>query len=215
MDYFNIKTPNVRAALYMLSIRAPQPPFPPVDLFIFPLSPQNIRKSFTAMTGIYDTAGDPFSGGVERTPDSYGLAPFMYEIEGTTGWDRHIIDGFLYTGLQAIQKVQRMLQRYAQLNQIQKLNNSPYSFTLEFADFFNGEFYQVEPVGPQEIYATDRAPLLQYYRFRWAGIQPIGSPIQAQLASDHVALLLSIPGPATVRTAFAVCDAVQLNYGVV
>jgi hypothetical protein len=212
MDFFPIKTPNVRASIYMLSIRAPQPPFLPVELFIFPLSPQSIRKTAVAMSAVYDTMGSPATYGVQRTIDTYGVSPFTYEIEGTTGWDRHMTDGYLYTGMQAIQRIQRLLYNYAQLNQQQRQANSPDSYSLEFSDFFNGEFYQVEPIGPQEFSASDRAPLLQYFRFRLAGIQPIGSPLLNAAESDAIALLFSLPIPSKAATVLAIGAAVAATY---
>src|SRR5258708_13432077 len=35
---------------------------------------------------------------------------------------------------------------------------------------------QVEPIGEQEIRQSERAPKLQYYRLRFAGIRPVAAP---------------------------------------
>lgn len=199
MNFQTIKVQNFQLALYMLSIRAPEPPFLPIDTFIFPISPQRIRKIFTSMSAVYDTQGTPVQSGVNREIDRYGMSPFTYDIEGTTGWDLHMTDGFAYPGMSAIQRIQQMFFDYDANNAIQRLNNNPNSFTMEFADFFNGEFYQVEPIGPVEIRASDRAPLLQYYRIRLAGIQPIAAPL-VELGTDAIGLLFSTTGPAMLST---------------
>lgn len=209
--FLTVKTPNFQLALYVLSIRAPEPPFLAIDTFVFPLSPERIRKVSTAMSMIYDTAGPPISAGVTRRVDSYGMSPFVYEIEGTTGWDRHLTDGFILTGQQAVQRLQQMLFKYAELNQIQRLNNNPNSYSLEFGDFFNKEFYQVEPVGPIEIRASNRAPLLQYYRMRLAGIKPIAAPITATVL-DLMAIALMGQPASVARTTLAFTALLLASY---
>jgi hypothetical protein len=211
MDFSTIRVPRLQLALYMLSIRAPEPPFLPVETFIFPLSPQRVRKTFTGMSAVYDTAGPPSSAGVTRAIDSYGMSPFTYEIEGTTGWNLHQTDGFAATGQEAMQNIQDMLLTYAELNQIQRLNNDPNSYTLEFSDFFNGEFYQVEPIGPQEVRASDRAPLLQYYRFRLVGIAPIAAPL-IDLAADAIDLLLGTPAASMLTATVALTSSILSIY---
>lgn len=203
MNYQNIKGLNQTLALYMLTVRAPDPPFAAVDTYIFPLSPQRVRKTFTAMTAIYDTAGTPDTAGVARVVDSYGVAPFVYEIEGTTGWDYHSTDGYAFSGLASIRRIQDMFLNYARNNQIQRQNNNPNSYFMEFADFFTGEFYQVEPIGPQEIRASDRAPLLQYYRFRLAGVAPIEAPYYEDTSTDPTASMLSTSGGSAIRNTTA------------
>lgn len=212
MDFRTLKVQNYRIALYMLSIRAPEPPFPPVDTFIFPLSPERITRQFTAMSEPYDTAGAPQYAGIQRTIDEYGATPFFYEIEGTTGFDLHMTDGFMHTGMQSIRRIYDMLMNYASLNQQQRLANNPNTYTLEFADFFTNEFYQVEPVGRQELRASERAPLLQYYRFRLAGVNPIHAPLLESGALDPIAVLMAMPGPSMVRTALALTTAVLSLY---
>ena len=199
MDFRTTKVPIFQLALYMLSIRAPDASKSAVDTFIFPLSPQNIRKHFTAMSAVYDTAGDPMVGGVIRQVDSYGISPFSYEIEGTTGWDLHQTDGYSMTGQQAIQRIQQMLLDYAQFNQEQRSNNDPNSYTMEFSDFFNGEFYQVEPIGRLEFRASADRPLLQYYRLRLEGIAPVSAPSFEDASSDPVSQVYDASASSTTR----------------
>lgn len=200
MDFNTIKVPNFGLALYMLSIRAPEPPYPAIETFIFPLSPQRVRKSFTSMSVPYDTFGTPAQAGVNRDVDNYGAAPFTYEIEGTTGWDLHMTDGFSVPGQLAIQNLQQMFYDYASYNSEQMLNNDPNTYIMEFADFFNGEFYQVEPIGQQDIRASDRAPLLQYFRLRLAVIQPLDAPLLIAL-TDAIDIILAMSATtATVGT---------------
>lgn len=200
MDFFTRKVPNFNIALYMLSVRAPNPPYAAVDTYIFPLSPQRVRKRMTSMSRPYDTRGPSSSAGVHRSIDSWGITPFVYEIEGTTGWDLHNTDGNAFTGMDSIQRIQGMLLDYAAQNQIQAENNDSNTYTMEFSDFFNGEFYQVEPTGPQEIYASERAPLLQYYRFRLIGVAPVGAPSPEDLSDDPTSQMLVTPNAVVSRS---------------
>jgi hypothetical protein len=211
-NFATVIVPHDQLALYQLTINSPDPPFLPVTTYTFPLSPQRIRKRFTALSQMYDTAGSPLTGGVLRTIDTYGVTPFFYEIEGTTGWNLHSNDGFIKTGMASIHILQDMFQEYAQLNQIQQLNNDPNMYTMEFADFFNAEFYQVEPMGPQEVLSSDRAPMLQYYRLRMAGVQPVFFPINADLVNDLIFQLLSIAAPVAVRKTLSVASKVLQFY---
>lgn len=200
MDFFTTKVPNFGLAIYMLSIRAPNPPYQAVDNYIFPLSPQRIRKLYTSMSRPYDARGPAASAGVHREIDSWGMAPFEYEIEGTTGWDLHQTDGSAFTGMQSIIRIQDMMLNYAAQNQIQANNNDPNTYTMEFSDFFNGEYYQVEPIGRQGIHASDRAPLLQYYRFRLIGVAPISAAVAEDLSTDPTSQMLTTPSSVVSRT---------------
>lgn len=212
MDFRSVKVGNDLLTVYMLSIRQPQPPYPAVQSFIFPLSPQRIRKVPVSMAAVYDTAGSPAQAGVSRDIDAFGMAPFVYDIEGTTGWDRHLTDGFAYTGMAAINRIIDMLYLYAELNQQQRLQNDPSSYILEFSDFFNGEFYQVEPVGPQEFRANERAPLLQYYRFRLVGVRPLDAPLGSSFVMDPIALLLAAQAPTAVGAAIQLTATLLSTY---
>lgn len=211
-SFSTVKVPILGLPLYQLSIRAPATPYVAVDTYIFPLSPSNIRKRFNALSAIYDTSGDPQFSGVTRTVDSYGITPFFYEIEGTTGWDLHQTDGYTYTGLQSIQRIQQLIYEYGTLNQTQRLNNDSESYTLEFSDFFNDEYYQVEPIGPLEIFASDRAPILQYYRLRLAGIAPVASALLEDLSDDPTAQMYAEQPGAATRSTLDLTDTTLSNY---
>jgi hypothetical protein len=170
------KIPETQLALYTLTIRYPGAGLAPYVTYTFPISPSSLRKSPSAMAAIYDTAGPSQMRGVQRTVDAWGMSPPNFVLEGTTGWDRHQTDGLALTGLQSIQKLQAIFNLYAELNQAQMAANNPYLYTLEFYDYFNEDFWQVEPIGEQEIRQSERAPKLQYYRLRFAGIRPVAAP---------------------------------------
>jgi hypothetical protein len=126
------------------------------------------------MSSFSDTQGSPLTQGVSRVMDTYGLAPPIFTIEGTTGWDLHSGDGYSLTGLQSMQQLARFLATYADLNQVQRAAGIPYLYSLEFYDYFTSNFWKIEPVGPQ-IFQQDAArPQLVYYRFRWAATVPAG-----------------------------------------
>lgn len=197
--FSTVKVPNLRLALYTLSIRSPGFSLLSFFTYTFPISPTSIRKSYSAMSTMYDTSGPPSTQGVTRSFDDFGNCPVMYSIEGTTGWDRHQTDGFIFTGLQSIQQIQSLLTLYAQLNQVQKQANNPQMYSLEFYDYFNGEFWQVQPIGEQEIRQSERAPLLQYYRFQLAGIKPVSAPLISDIFADPVAQLFVAGASAAAR----------------
>lgn len=211
-NFSTIKGPNLRLALYTLSIRSPG--FSALSFFTytFPLSPNSIRKSFPAMSAMYDTAGSPLTSGVRRNFDDFGIAPVMYSIEGTTGVDRHSTDGYLFTGLQSIQQLQFILNTYAALNQQQKLANNPALYTLEFYDYFNGEYWQVQPIGDQDILQSERAPLLQYYRIRLAGIQPVSAPLISDIFADPIQQLFAAGAGAAASTVAGAINSVLVSY---
>jgi hypothetical protein len=198
-NFSTVKVPNLRLALYTLSIRSPGFSLLSFFTYTFPISPSAINKSFAAMSSIYDTAGPASTKGVTRSIDSYGASPVSYTIEGTTGWDRHQTDGYIFTGLQSIQQIQYLLSLYAALNQQQKAANNPSLYTLEFYDYFNQEYWQVEPVGEQEIRQSERAPTLQYYRFRLAGIQQVSAPLISDIFADQVQQLFIAGASAAAR----------------
>jgi hypothetical protein len=190
-SFSTVKVPNTRLALYTLSIRSPG--FSALSFFTytFPISPGALRKAPTAMSAIYDTSGPVLKNGVKRDVDSFGLAPPIYTLEGTTGWDRHQTDGMIFTGLQSIQQLQYLISLYAQLNQAQKQANNPSLYTLEFYDYFNQEFWQVEPMGEMEISQSERAPTLQYYRLRFAAVQQVSAPLISDVFADPILQLFA------------------------
>lgn len=180
------KHQNNGLALYTLSLRKPGFSLLSLFTYTFPISPQGLRKMPVSMSNIYDTSGPPSMSGVMRTVDSWGIAPPMFFIDGTTGYDYHQTDGYIFTGQQSIVQLQYILQLYAQLNQSLKLQNNPNLYSLELYDYWNQDFWQVEPIGEIEIRATDRAPTLLYYRLRLAGVRPVNAPIISDPFADQV-----------------------------
>ena len=141
-------------ALYQLSIRAPGQAFAELATITFPITPSALRVERSSLSSFAETQGPPSSQGVTRIVDTYGLAPPVFTIEGTTGWDRHSTDGYIITGLQSTQLIAQFLQRYAELNQVQRQSGNPQLYALEFYDYFSLNFWQVEPVGPQGFRQT-------------------------------------------------------------
>jgi hypothetical protein len=85
--------------------------------------------------------------------------------------------------------LQKFLAHYAQLNQQQLAVGNSTLYALEFYDYFNNNFWQIEPIGPQGIRQSADRTKLSYYRFRWVGIQSIGTPIFGTL--DAIAQTVS------------------------
>ena len=156
-------------ALYQLSIRAPGQLFTELATYTFPITPSQLRMGRSSVSSFSDTQGPVSSQGVTRVMDTYGLAPPVYVIEGTTGYDRHMSDGFITTGLQSMQLLAKFLAQYATLNQTQRLAGNPRLYTLEFYDYYSNNYWVVEPVNGEQIFrqSNDR-PTLIYYRFHWA-----------------------------------------------
>ena len=190
-SFSTVKVPNTQLALYTLSIRSPGYSLLSFFTYTFPISPGSLRKAPTAMSALYDTSGPVLTNGVTRNIDSFGLAPPIYTLEGTTGWDRHATNGLIFTGLQSIQQLQYLISLYAQLNQQQKQANNPSLYTLEFYDYFNQEFWQVEPIGEMEIRQSERAPTLQYYRLRFAAVQQVSAPLISDVFADPIVQLFA------------------------
>ena len=180
-------------ALYALSIRSPGNASAPVPGFtyLFPMSPQGVRKETPALNAIYDVQGPPNTGGVTRMVDMWGQAPPMYVLRGTTGWKRHSTDGFALSGKASLVAIQTLLSQFAMLNQQQMQQQATTFYTLELYDYWTNEFWQVVPVGPQGIEQGADRPIMGFYTFRFAAIQPVNSPIPP-LAVDALVSLLSL-----------------------
>lgn len=178
-------------AFYQLSIRAPGQAYAELMTYTFPLSPTSIRMERNALSSFAETQGTADTFGVTRIVDTYGLSPPIYTIEGTTGWDRHATDGYVLTGLQSLQLLDKFLQRYAALNVTQTQSGLSQLYALEFYDYFTQNFWQVEPVGPQGFRQSADRTKLVYYRFRWAAIQPVGIPLIGE--ADALLTLLGVP----------------------
>lgn len=175
--------PNLRQARYGLTIVGPNSQ--PVQSYIFPLSPRNVRRQYVAMGNYYDVAGTAQQNGVNRIVDLYGNSPLTFLIEGTTGFQLHNTDGGQTTGIDSILNLQKMLNTYASLNQTAQNNNQSALNTLEFSDFYLGSFWQVEPIGEQGFHQDAQQSLYVSYQFRLVGIKDLntGNPQNDALAS--------------------------------
>ncbi|MDE2233359.1 MAG: hypothetical protein KGJ90_04595 [Patescibacteria group bacterium] len=182
--------PNFRQALYALSIRAHAPASANILTYTFPLSPTSVSKSFNAMTNIYDVQGSAQTYGVNRIADQYGDSPPSWILEGTTGWQYHATDGGAFTGLDSIIAIQNLLNQFAKYQVSQSLINQP-PYSLEFYDYFSGDFWQVVPMGQQGIRQSAVRPLLFEYSFHFAGIRDLSQP-QPPTSVDVVAQTLSV-----------------------
>lgn len=198
------QVPNFQLALYSLQIRQPTGSNGLVDSYVFPLSPESLRKEFTDLTSFYDVQGGQANLGVQRIFDVYGQTPVVYTIEGTTGWTLHSTDGYKYTGLQSIARIEGLLSTYAQLNQAQIDNSDPNLYQLWFLDFFRNDYWQVFPVGQQGLRQSVSRPLYVSYMFRLAALRKLDG-IEAQLP-DALAAQLS---QSTTQGAAAFQTAVQ------
>lgn len=186
--YRNQQVPNMQQAIYRLSIHNPNKARTALATYTFPLSPSSIRRTETSMATFYDTPGTAAQYGVARLIDQYGMAPLIFDIEGTTGWQKHLTDGFKYTGLESIQTVQSMLLRFANLNADKMAAQSPNLYTMEFYDYFSSVFYEVVPIGPQQIWQDKQRPVLSYYKFHLVGIKSIAHALEpANSTSDPIA----------------------------
>ncbi len=186
--YRNQQVPNMQQAIYRLSIHNPNKARTALATYTFPLSPSSIRRTETSMATFYDTPGTAAQYGVARLIDQYGMAPLIFDIEGTTGWQKHLTDGFKYTGLESIQTIQSMLLRFANLNADKMAAQSPNLYTMEFYDYFSSVFYEVVPIGPQQIWQDKQRPVLSYYKFHLVGIKSIAHALEpANSTSDPIA----------------------------
>lgn len=168
-----ITVPTIQPVLYQISIRAPENAFAELMTYTFPLTPSSLRIQRDSMTSYANTQGPSLSQGVTRQFDIFGLSPPTFVIEGTTGWDFHSADGYTVTGLESMQQLQSLFQTYAQLNKQQQEAGNPQMYALEFYDFFQGNFWQVELIGQPILRQSNDRPLLSYYRFTLAGVQPV------------------------------------------
>jgi hypothetical protein len=179
--------PNYNLALYQLQIRDSSGALQ--DSYIFPLSPESYRKEYSGLTNYYDVQGDNSNAGVLRVIDSYGLTPPTIILEGTTGWKLHQSDGYQYTGLQSISRIEAFLVSYINKNQTQIAAGNQNLFELWFFDFFRNEYWIVEPIGPQGIRQSSARPLYVSFSFRFVSRGAVPS---SQIAlPDNILQLLS------------------------
>lgn len=199
-------------AFYQVSIRSPGSLAAMFATYTFPLSPGALRTDRSFLSNFVDVQDDSTNfQGVKRIVDTYGQAAPMFTIEGTTGWDRHMSDGYLLSGLQSIQLLQAFLSRYATLNQIQRRAGNPNLYSLEFYDYFQQQFWVVEPVGPQIVRQSADRPLLTFYRFRWIGVRLAGVPLLGE--ADALLQLFGTPSVVAAVNAASTIGAIVTTYG--
>ena len=196
---------------YQLSIRAPNQLFSETSTFTFPISPGQLRMERSSLSSFSDTQGPASSQGVTRVVDTYGLAPPVYTIEGTTGFDRHLADGYVLTGLESMQLLAQFLSQYATLNKQQQTAGNPRMYSLEFYDYFMDQFWVIEPVGPQIFRMGNDRPTLVYYRFRWAAVRPAGVPVLG--LADALAGTLGTSTAQAAINAASTLGAFLVSYG--
>jgi hypothetical protein len=174
--------PADATCLYQIRLCAPVISSLELATYTFPLSPSALRVERSSLSSFSDTQAQgiqaPLSQGVTRVMDTYGLAPPIFTIEGTTGWDYHSADGYSLTGLESMQQLAAFLATYADLNQGLRVAGASSLFTLEFYDYFQQSFWVIEPIGPQVFSQDASRPLIVYYRFRWAATIPAGGVVQ-------------------------------------
>jgi hypothetical protein len=178
-----LPVPNIRRALYGMSIRSVGTLGLPLEVYIFPLPPQQLRKDSVAMNTIYDTQGSPGVNGVQRLVDQFGQALPIYTMEGTTGWKLHNSDGFIFDGQTAASRLENMFAKFASLNQQQMQSNQSQLYTMEFYDFFRLDFYEIVPIGPQGFRQMARQPLNTYYQLRFAAVRDLSAAIESGIDS--------------------------------
>jgi len=197
-------------ALYQLSIRSPGQVYSEISTYTFPITPSQLRMDYSSLSSFTDTQGPVISRGVTRVMDVYGLAPPVYTLEGTTGYDRHMSDGFLLNGVQSMQLLQQFLAQYAVLNQGQRAAGNPQLYTLEFYDYYMNQYWVVEPVGPQVFRQANDRPTLIYYRFRWAAVYPAGVPVLGEI--DALMNLIATPAQQAAINAASTLGALLTAY---
>lgn len=202
---------NNNTAVYVLSLRNPNGAKTVSINYIFPISPSNLRKAATAMSSFYDVSGTPIENGVSRIVDQYGMAPPIYTLEGTTGWQRHSNDNFAYTGLESIKQAQLLLDMMALGNNQQMLSQQKTLYTLELYDYFAQEFWEVVPQGEQIIRQSESQPLLFHYRFRLLCVKNLGTPPQSSIP-DPISQAFSTAASTVGRTVQAFSNMVTGTY---
>lgn len=180
---------NLQLALYTLSIRQPGPSAVglPAYSYTFPLSPQSLQKSAMSLNQFQDFRGAASTRGVTRSGDEFGTAPPVFTLKGTTGHKLHSNDGYLWDGRTSVKRLQALLAKYDALNTQQMLAQQQYLYTLEFYDYFMGDFWQVMPIGPQVIEQSADKPLFSYYTLTLAGMKAVDAfvpPLEADILTQ-------------------------------
>jgi len=169
----------------------------PENPFVFAVSPQDYSRRFAEMTTIYDTPGTAKQRGVQRVADQYGEGPPIWTFRGTTGYTYHNFDNYKNTGMQAINNLRNFLSSFALLNKSQA-DNGLELYTMEMDDFYQGEYWQVVPMGQQSINRNSSKPLWGYYDITLAGITSVTSPVTQ---TDPILQALEVPFETALQTA--------------
>ena len=210
--YRTSAVPNMRKAIYRLAMRKPTAPYALVHAYTFPISPESLRRKRMALAQVYETRGPANTIGGTRVIDQYGMTPTTFVIEGTTGWQYHSTDGYQYTGLESVQQALINLEQIMALNvrQTDALHDELY--LLELYDYFMNDFWEVVPVGPQEIWQDQRQPLLTRYRFNFEGLRYLGAPTNPT-TSDPIAAAFSTAVSSVQETVNNAITGVESLYG--
>ena len=157
----------------------------PGHSYTFPISPQGYSKKIVNLSTFYDTPGTAKNRGVDRIVDLYGTAPPVWTFKGTTGYQLHNLDAFSYTGFQSLRKLFGLIESYSSL-QVQAAQTGKKSYILELDDYYDGDFYEVVPLGPQTLARNDTKPIIGFYDLNLVGIRSVREP---ELTSEDIVLL--------------------------
>jgi hypothetical protein len=157
----------------------------PGSSYIFPISPQGYTKKIVNLSTFFDTPGRDKNNGVNRIVDLYGTAPPVWTFKGTTGYQLHNLDAFAYTGFQSLKILFRMIEVYSGL-QVSASQTGRKSYILELDDYYNGDFYEVVPLGPQNLARNETRPIIGFYDLNLVGIRSVSEP---DLSNEDLALL--------------------------
>jgi hypothetical protein len=195
------------APLFRISVYDPQKIL--YATYLFPISPQNIGRSSVSMATVYDTQGTTKENGVHRVIDEYGQAPPTWTLRGTTGYQYHNTDNYQYTGWQSLETIRTLIESFAALNSSQSEYGFPL-YTMELSNYYDNEFWEVVPVGPQNITREANRPIWGYYDFTFVGIKPIQSP--ESTATDPVLSALSLSFNTVLQGAITFASSIAQSY---
>lgn len=162
---------NTRTTQYsLIFITGPNPK--DATTYNFPITPQQYSMQRRSLAMPYDTPGSSQNLNVNRIVDVYGLTPITFKIQGTTGFNKHAVDGFLYSGIESLRLLQKLLEIYFEFAQ----TFPKPTVSLQFLDFYYQEFWNVVPVGPLVINQSKEKPQLMFYDLTLAGTTRVSSP---------------------------------------
>lgn len=138
--------------------------------FTFPITPQQYAMQRRSLAAPYDTPGSSKNQNVNRIMDVYGLTPITFKIQGTTGFNKYVTDGFKTTGVDQLRILQGLLETYFSNAQ----NSIPDQ--MQFLDFYYQEFWNVVPIGPVVLSQSKDKPQWIFYDLTLAGVSRVASP---------------------------------------